>query len=337
MDLNLMYELGDNNGIYNDGLVKDPRPLEEQSLDYRPPEGAILPYWYEKPEKEWARYVPREQFESLSCMGQAGAKASETQTGVVNSAHPPYVSRYNFPQGGMYAQNLGETFRKPGTTTEKLDQSQNQDEAQLNRPITVQTPLKIASYYFPFKKFIDQDSSAIGQIAMAIDANKHCIIVIHCYKSEWVAVPIVSSKPANKYDFGHGVCAVDYFIYKGERAILIEDSTGHFNSLDKKGRRILTESFIKGRCYEALTFTQAPLPPPFKFATTMRAGMKGGEIKKLQETLNTKFVSKLPALVADGAFGAKTSAKVKEFQTFYKLVADGIVGKNSRVALNLLI
>lgn len=337
MDLNLLYELGDNNGIYQDGLVKDPRPLEEQSLDYRPPDGAALPYWREKPEKEWKKYTPREQNGSLSCVAQAAAKALETETGIIPSAHPLYRPRENFPQGGMYVQNVGSIGFKTGTTTEVLDASQELNESALNRDITVQTPLKIGGYYFPFKKFIDQDDSAIGQIAMAIDANKHCIIIIHCYKSEWVAIPKASNKPANQYDFGHGICAVDYFMYKGERAILIEDSTGHFNSLDKKGRRILTESFIKARVYDTLTFVQAPLPPPFKFITTMRLGNKNGEVKKLQETLNTKFASKLPKLSADGDFGKKTDQTVKEFQTFYKLTADGIVGKNTRVALNLLI
>lgn len=339
----MLYELGDNNGIYRDGLIKDPRPAEEVSLDYRPPEGAALPEWREKPESEWKSYTSREQDGSLSCMAQAGAKAYETETGVVVSAHPSYRSRDNFPQGGMYAADLGQTFYKVGTTTEALDVSQRQNESQLNRNITVQTPLKIAGYYWPYKKFIDQAASAIDQIAMAIDANKHCILIVHCYKSEWTAVPVVSNKPQSGYDFGHGVCGIDYLIYKGEKAILIEDSTGHFNSLklppplDKKGHRILTESFIKGRIYEAITFVQAPLPPPFKFSQTMRAGMKGGEIKKLQETLNTKFISKLPKLVADGNFGAKTSTTAKEFQAFYKLTADGIVGKNTRVALNLLI
>lgn len=337
MDLNLLYELGDNNGIYRDGLVKDPRPLAEQALDYRPPEGATLPYWREKEDTEWKKYVPREQDGSLSCMAQAGAKASETETGVVGSAHPPYKSRENYPQGGMYAADLGKVFFKVGTTTEALDPSQKQNESQMNRNITVQTPLKIGGYYFPFKKFIDDSDSAIGQIAMAIDANKHCILIVHCYKSEWVAVPTVSNKPADKYDFGHGICAVDYLMYKGERAILIEDSTGHFNSLDKKGRRILTESFIKERVYEALTFVQAPLPKPFKFSTTMRVGSTGDEVKRLQEALNSKFSSKLPKLVADGKFGAKTANTVKEFQTFAKLTSDGVVGKNTRIALNLLI
>lgn len=272
-----------------------------------------------------------------NCMAQAGAKAYETETGIITSAHPPYRSRDNFPQGGMYAQNLGETFFKVGTTTEKLDQSQNQNESQLNRDIAVATPQKIGGYYFPYKKFIDQSDSSIDRIAQAIDANQHCIILVHAYRTEWVAIPTVSNKPANGYDFGHGVCAVDYFIYKGVKSILIEDSTGWFNSLDKKGRRILTENFIENRIYDTLTFVQVPIPPPFKFSQTLRVGSTGNEVIRLQELLNTKFVSKLPKLVADGKFGAKTGNTLKEWQTANKLVPDAIFGAKSRTVANLMI
>jgi hypothetical protein len=56
-----------------------------------------------------------------------------------------------------------------------------------------------------------------------------------------------------------------------------------------------------------------------------KKGMKGETIKKIQQ--------KLGGLTADGDFGSKTEAKVKEFQRSKSLTADGIVGNATWKAL----
>lgn len=318
---------------FNDGIVPDPRSDEQKAKDYHAdPAGASILIWQEKPESQWKKFTPREQSSSLSCCGQSSAKGVETILGGVFSAHPPYRSRSNYMEGGMYLQDIGQVWKNVGSTTEILDKSENQTESLLNRNITVATPTKIGGYFFPH-------ASSIDEIAAAVESYKHCMMIIHCYKSEWVAVPYISGKNPNSYDFGHCVCAVDYFMYQGKKALLIEDSTGHFNSLppDKTGRRILTEDFVKARCVGAIYFTPQIPNPPFKFTQTMRLNSKGEQVKKLQETLNTKFSSGLLPLVPDGNFGQKTLQVVKLFQTSNKLIPDGVVGKNTIIALNLLI
>src|SRR6188768_439420 len=57
----------------------------------------------------------------------------------------------------------------------------------------------------------------------------------------------------------------------------------------------------------------------------LASGSQGELVAEVQMLLNQK-PSSLAALREDGIFGAKTSARVREFQTQNQLLADGIVG-----------
>lgn len=314
---------------YNLGVAEDPRPVEEKIRDYKHSSlaGAPLIEWKEKKQSEWTRYIEREQDGSLSCMAQGGGKALEIlkkrkeATHLVYSAHPPYRSRINFPSGGMWGQDLGNTYKNVGTNFESVDVSQRIGEEEMNRDIAVETPFKIGGYGFPYEKNIDE-------IAEAIEKHGHCIVVFHANKKEWTKVPKYN---AGEIDFGHGICAVDYFIYEGEKAILLEDSTGHYSSIDKKGARIITESYLKARCSDAIYFTLEP--PQYLFSMLMKLGSKGNEVKELQKRMNREIPNITP-LVVDGDFGKKTKVKVVYYQEAHGLLADGIVGKNTRAELN---
>lgn len=65
---------------------------------------------------------------------------------------------------------------------------------------------------------------------------------------------------------------------------------------------------------------------------TLRFGSSGPFVQQLQEALNT-LPSSLPPLAADGRYGSKTLARVREFQSGRGLVGDGIVGPLSWTAL----
>src|SRR5258708_6083444 len=112
--------------IFNDGLAPDSRSEEQKNKDVKHSDvaGDILINWIEKNPDKWKKYTPREQDGSLSCCAQASAKGIETMTGIVMSAHPIYRSRSNFPNWGMYTQNIGEVWKNTGSTTEVLDISQ---------------------------------------------------------------------------------------------------------------------------------------------------------------------------------------------------------------------
>src|SRR5262249_27797396 len=62
-------------------------------------------------------------------------------------------------------------------------------------------------------------------------------------------------------------------------------------------------------------------------------GSTGPEVKELQALLNRRPPSALAPLAVDGIFGAKTLARVKEFQRNKGLHIDGIVGPHTWRAL----
>ncbi|WP_207780253.1 peptidoglycan-binding protein [Pokkaliibacter plantistimulans] len=65
---------------------------------------------------------------------------------------------------------------------------------------------------------------------------------------------------------------------------------------------------------------------------TLRPGMKGAQVKELQQLLNA-LLTPSPALSADGDFGQKTKEAVLEFQQQAELKADGVVGPATWKAL----
>jgi hypothetical protein len=316
---------------YNLGIAPDPRTPEEKAKDFQHEElaGSILIEWKEKDVTEWKSFWPREQDGSLSCCGQASAKAVEIATGVVMSAHPIYRSRKNYPEGGMWLQDVGAIWKTIGSTTEEKDHSQFKGESEMNKPITVPTPDKMASYVMV------TNPKDIDSIAEAIELHGHCIMIVHCSKSEWNDVPTYNGTPV---DFGHCVCGVDYFLKDGKKVILIEDSTGHLNSLKPKstGQRLITEAFLKKRFDGAMYLIQSVPPPPayhHHFSKTLKFGMTDPEVQYLQEAL--KHEGLFPAATpSTKKFLQITKKGVIDFQKKYNLTADGIVGANTNKKLN---
>jgi peptidoglycan hydrolase-like protein with peptidoglycan-binding domain len=63
---------------------------------------------------------------------------------------------------------------------------------------------------------------------------------------------------------------------------------------------------------------------------TLKRGAKGNYVKGLQSTLNRAINAKLQE---DGQFGPATEIAVRNFQKFFKLQVDGIVGPKTWQAL----
>ena len=72
--------------------------------------------------------------------------------------------------------------------------------------------------------------------------------------------------------------------------------------------------------------TPKPIPtePNYSLLPIVRYGMKDDVVKVVQCAVNTDI---------DGEFGKNTLASVKDFQTKHKLVADGVVGKDTWKAI----
>jgi murein L,D-transpeptidase YcbB/YkuD len=66
--------------------------------------------------------------------------------------------------------------------------------------------------------------------------------------------------------------------------------------------------------------------------TVLKKGMKGAEVKKLQELLTSLGFN---TNGTDGVFGTATEAAVKKFQSSKKLKADGVVGPTTKKILGM--
>jgi len=302
------------------GVVQDPRTDDKKNLDYKHSDlaGAVFTTWKEKEPSEWKKYTPRYQIGSLSCVGQSCAKAFEILGYGVESAHPIYRSRSNYPSGGMWQADAGNICRNLGTTKESLDPSQNLGEIAMNLACDAVRTSKIESYVFV-------NSKDIEQVAQAIETWGHCILTFHANSNEWKAVPEYNGKDIN---FGHAVVAVDYFLYKDKKALLIEDSARNSTTLDKIQQRIITEDYLGARCSSAMYFTPKPVVPSFAFTKTLKFGSVGHDVKMLQIRLK---------IGADGIFGNKTKNAVVAFQKANNLVPDGVCGKLTNAVLNKVV
>lgn len=326
------------------GLIPDPRPIVEQMHDYTHGEFFIasalpMPVWYTKSENLWKKYSLRDQDGSSSCVGQGTAKNLEVFTKQVMSALTTYARRTNAPSEGMWLQDAGRIIKKIGATTEAIAPSQKLNEAQMNVPITVNVESVIDAYItLP----ID-----IDQIAQMIDKYG---AVSMCFKStyqEWRDVPKIIEGSSNF--FGHCVCAVDYTLYNGEKALIIEDSWGKATSLGNGGQRVITETYLNARATGAMYFIPKVAPtgekPKYQFNKNLGFGtLMSKDVKALQDCL--KWEGIFPGSTAStGNFLQATRDAVIAFQERYVeecltpaglTKGTGFVGINTRAHLNKL-
>lgn len=76
-----------------------------------------------------------------------------------------------------------------------------------------------------------------------------------------------------------------------------------------------------------------PTPPPSQIfpGTLLRIGSRGEDVRLMQTYLNaiSKVFPSVPALTADGIFGANTQNSVVAFQWLFGLTPDGIIGEKT--------
>lgn len=317
------------------GAIPDPRSDEAKNLDWHHAElYATMPVtWIEKPQTSWKKYTLRNQDGSGSCVSQGSAKALEVQRNEVESAHPIYARRPNIPDEGMYLQAAGDILKNKGTTLETLDHSENLSEALMNLLVTVDTPTTIGGYAFlP----IDIDS-----VAQGIDLHGAVPMTFSLSWAEWSKTPGVPVYDATAHiDGGHCICAIDYFLYNGQKALLCENSWGNDPySLDHSSQLIITEGYLNARCTGAMYFIPKVIPPtPVKpqhtFNQDLRFGMLNNtEVMALQDCL--RYDGEFPmATHSTGNFLQTTFASVVKFQKKHGVASTGFCGPITRGKLN---
>lgn len=315
-----------NDKTYN-GIVEDPRTDFEKSRDYKHEDlarGVVDLKWIEYNEKNLKSYIIQNQDGSSSCVAQAVAKLLAIHEVLEGRKYtqlcpkPIYNARSNYPDGGMWLPNALSIACTVGSCPESSLPCDNQGEAFMNERESFTDTLKIVAKQYKAKYYF-QITGGIDKIAEVLEQGYGVLLGFRFDYDEWVEVPFVN--PNSKLSCGHGIAAVDYCLYNGEKALIIEDSWGpHYG---KGGRRIITETFLNTRCFYAGYVTSLP---NYVFSKTLRLGSQGLEVKKLQEKLLVKV---------DGVFGKQTEEAVKKFQQKYGLKVDGIVGPKTNAELNI--
>ena len=137
---------------------------------------------------------------------------------------------------------------RKGVTLEELVPSQNMADPQMDGTEIPQYKQDVGSV-FKIGNYVSLPIKDIDTIASVIQTTNKAVMVWFYFKSdEWSDVPTVKYPDLNLYagdTSRHSVTAVDFALYQGKKALIIEDSWGQFFGLN--GQRVITEDFFRVR------------------------------------------------------------------------------------------
>lgn len=343
------------------GVLPDNRSEEEKAKDYQFEEIVAAPSpvsWVTKSQKEWRKFPIYDQGRSGSCVAQTLRKLQsiyfyiQTNYWVDISATHIYQRRSNRPQPGMIGRNAFQIAQE-GVTLEQFAPSEKLTDKQMDDTVVhefmeeVGKPFAIGQY-LTVTPNIDTIASIIQQTGKGV-----MLWFYFNYNNpnrEWLDVPEVKVPNLNMYAQStarHSVAAVDFTIYKGKKALIIDDSWGLDRAMN--GQRIITEDFFNKRCYFAahfMNFKFEATPTPINkgqnpFTFDLENGMQNIEVTRLQNVLKT--LGFFPTNVqSTGYYGPITETAVGKFQEKYSIANKGEpgygrLGPKTRTKLNSLI
>jgi len=309
------------------GIAPDPRTDLEKSFDFTHEElgmGTDTVIWKEKTKEEWKTYKVRNQDGSLSCVGQATAKIlgiHEIKEGREFKDLSPkfiYTRRANYPDGGMWLPDALSIACQYGSCEEYLLPCENQGETWLNDK-SQETPLCVENaLLYKGKIYISINNLDIDAIASVIQGGYAVLLGFRFDNDEWTDVPFL--KVDSGKSAGHGVAGVDFVLHNGEKSIVIEDSWGPAHGMG--GHRIITETFLKARCFYAGYVTsfikedKTTDKPSHTFNKYLKFQSKDPEVIWLQKCL--QYLGLFPKNVPfSETYGPITRKAVSDFQKKY--------------------
>jgi len=314
---------------FDPGVIPDPRSIEEKNKDYKYEEIASASplVWKEKTPSEWISYPIRNQGKAGTCVGFSSAKHSsinnkaETNEWMELSPISVYLNRKNQDSKGMWLQDSGDILCSKGICEDSLMPSDNLTEAQANdhSKITPETEKNALLYKGKSYYFIGAD---IDKIAQAIE-DKGSVMLTFCSNyEEYTSVPKYLGGTAT---WCHCVAAVDYIMYEGKKALIIEDSWGR-GGTQFGGRRIFKEDFLKARMTGCMVIIDhKPViieKPKHTFTETLFYSMRNDhDVEMLQKIL--QYEGFFPSdYDATGNYFEVTRKGVLAFQRKYKVASE---------------
>lgn len=347
------------------GALLDTRSPQEQLKDYLFTEAVTEPEsveWIEKDPKDWRKFPIFDQNGSGSCVAQTMAKLLGILYWLKNkdyvhfSATDIYQRRANKPYAGMAGVDAFNIARQ-GVTLEVLAPSQKLTDEQMDSVVLEQYKREVGNV-FKIENYLVMPVGDIDIIASTIKKTGKGVMVWFYFSDgltpkEWTEVPEVKhpnlsvsgSKTAR-----HSVTAVDYTLYKGQKALIIEDSWGIGHALN--GQRVITEDFFTARNFFAaypigfdFGYKYTPDKPEYEFDNDLEFSNKftrpNDDVVALQDIL--KFEGLFPVNIeSSGFYGAITAKAVDAFQRKHKVAPyyelDALqgkrVGEKTREVLN---
>ena len=314
------------------GVLLDERSEAEKAKDFHFEEivtSADPVNWIEKPQNEWRKFPTFDQDGSGSCVAQTLKKLQgihtwlQTGSFVHLSASHIYQRRQNRPKGGMSGVDAFKIAQK-GVTLEQFAPSEKLNDVEMDA-VKVTPFMEDVGQIFKLGNYVQLPTQDIDTVASVIQrTGKGVMVWFYFTRSEWSNVPQVknTSLPlSGTSTLRHSVAAVDFTLYKGKKALIIDESWGIGTALD--GQRVITEDFFKARNWFACYFTnfafeEAPIVAP--------KPRYDRSIKSLQDCL--KFEGFFPTNIeSTGYFGSITKNAVIAFQKKYGInPPEGVVG-----------
>lgn len=344
---------------YGTGALLDTRPEKEKEKDYKFEEivaGVAPVEWKEKPQSEWRKFPIFDQDGSYTCVAMTLAKTlgimHQVNEGEWITFSPGYIyqQRFNRPGGGMAGVDAWEIARKNGALIEDLFPSQKKRDPEIDA-YQVKDYEKEVARVFKVKNYVVLPTKNIDTIASVIQkTNKGVMVWFYFTIREWKrSVPVIQNHGLSLYALNtarHSVTAVDFTIYNGKKALIIDDSWGLDSGIG--GQRIITEDFFKERNFFAaypINFVfqegEEDNKPTFTFDKDLTFGIRDPDVVNLQNAL--KWLGLFPSNVSStGYYYSITAKAVYDFQVKYK-VADMVelnalqgkrVGSKTRAKLN---
>ncbi len=242
---------------YNTGVLIDTRTDEEKKGDYSFHEtvgnaSVNTVNWIEKPKSAWRKYPVQNQYASYSCVAETARKmlrvayTNKYGKDLDFSSTYIYKQRVNIPTGGMGGIDVFKIMQK-GTALNSMVTSDLRNDSIIDSYTVNDIDKKVANI-FKTGNYIQFPTDNIDMIASTIQKTKKAVMVwFYFTNQEWSPfVPVVKDvflKKTASTTLRHSVTAVDYTLYKGKKALIIEDSA-HFGGLTQ---RVITEDFFKAR------------------------------------------------------------------------------------------
>lgn len=323
------------------GALIDTRPIEKKNKDYQFSEivASTNPViWQTKSESEWRIFPIFNQFDTNMCVSFTVAKQLGIQSFInegeyidFSKAHL-YERRSNKPSAGMGSDDGYNIVRKEGITLEQLypTPSKNND----GKDLRIKKSSNLVGQIFKIDAYlsVERDIDTIASIIQT--TGKGVMVWFWGNYKEWnQEVPKILDKTQTLYTavVRHSVTAVDFFLYKGKKALLIEDSWGI--KTGNNGRRIITEDFFNARNYYAghimnFKFENDELnisEPKFNITKSVSFGDNNIDVGQLQQML--RYEGLFPVNTQTTTYyGAITAKAVMDWQLKHGVDSPEVIG-----------